>query len=81
MERTKNSSSRFLADQNYAIDPDSRRSIVGTVVYLNDIPIEFSNVQKHVMLSLTEAQSAAVVTLVKDIMSVYRVIASMGLHA
>ena len=49
--------------------------------YLNDVPIAFSSVtQKHVMLSVTEAQLAAVVTMVQDMMYVYRVITNMGLQ-
>ena len=70
------------SDSNYATDPDSRRNITGTVVYLNDAPIAFSSVtQKHVTLSVTEAELAAVVTMVQDMMYVYRVIKSMGLQA
>jgi hypothetical protein len=71
---------RGRSDSNYATDPDSRRSIMGTVVYLNDSPIAFSSVtQKHVMLSVTEAELAAVVAMVQDMMSIYRVVNSMGL--
>ena len=70
------------SDSNYATDPESRRSITGTVVYLNDAPIAFSSVtQKHVTLSVTEAELATVVTMVQDMMYVYRVITSMGLQA
>ena len=51
------------------------------MVYLNDAPIAFSSVtQKHVTLSVTEAELAAVVTMVQDMMYVYRVITSMGLR-
>jgi hypothetical protein len=68
------------SDSNYATDPESRRSITGTVVYLNDSPIAFSSVtQKHVTLSVTEAELAAVVTMVQDMMYIYRVVSSMGL--
>eukprot|EP00804_Cyclotella_cryptica_P007776 CCRYP_001385-RA/>CCRYP_001385-RA protein AED:0.40 eAED:-0.17 QI:0/-1/0/1/-1/1/1/0/271 len=71
---------RGRSDSNYATDPESRRSITGTVVYLNDAPIAFSSVtQKHVTLSVTEAELAAVVTMVQDMMYIYRVINSMGL--
>jgi len=59
---------RGRSDSNYATDPESRRSITGTVVYLNDSPIAYSSVtQKHVTLSVTEAELAAVVTMVQDI--------------
>ncbi len=57
------------SDLNYATDPESRRSVTGMIVYLNDAPIAFSCVtQKHVMLSVTEAELAAVVTMVQDMM-------------
>ncbi|KAL7474764.1 hypothetical protein ACHAW6_000717 [Cyclotella cf. meneghiniana] len=72
---------RGRSDSNYATDPESRRSVTGTIVYLNDAPIAFSSVtQKHVTLSVTEAELAAVVTMVQDMMYVYRVIKSMGLY-
>jgi hypothetical protein len=70
-------------DSNYATDPESRRSVTDTVVYLNDAPIAFSSVtQKHVTLSVTEAELAPVVTMtmVQDMTYVYRVITSMGLQ-
>eukprot|EP00804_Cyclotella_cryptica_P002709 CCRYP_009620-RA/>CCRYP_009620-RA protein AED:0.39 eAED:-0.09 QI:0/0/0/0.5/1/1/2/0/355 len=52
---------RGRSNSNYATDPESRRSITGTVVYLNDAPIVFSSAtQKHVTLSVTEAELAAV---------------------
>jgi hypothetical protein len=56
-------------------DPESRRSVTGTVVHLNDATIAFSSVtQEHVTLSVTEAKLVAVVTMVQDMMYVYRVI-------
>jgi hypothetical protein len=72
---------RGHSDSNYATDPDSRRSTTGTVVYLNDASIAFSSVmQKHVTLSVTQAELAAVVTMVQDMMYIYRVITSIGLQ-
>ncbi len=54
---------------------------MGTIVYLNDAPIAFSSVtQKHVTLSVTEVELAAVVTMVQDMMYVYPVIKSMGIQ-
>lgn len=42
---------------NYATDSKSRRIITGTKVYLHDALIVFSSVmQKHVTLSVTEAE-------------------------
>ncbi len=50
-------------------------------MYLNDAPIAFSSVtQKHVTLSVTEAELAAVVSMVQDMMYVYCVIKSLGLN-
>jgi hypothetical protein len=65
----KDTSFRFkicgCSDSNYSTDAEIRRSVMGTVVYLNDAPIAFSSVtQKHVTLSVTEAELAAVVTTV-----------------
>lgn len=72
---------RGRSDSNYATDPESRRSVTGTVVYLNDSPIVFGSVtQKHVTLSVTEAELAAAVSLVQDMMYVYRVMMSLGLE-
>lgn len=56
---------------NYAADPESRKSVTGTIFCLNDMPIAFSSVtQKHVTLSITEAELAAVVMMVQDMMYV-----------
>jgi hypothetical protein len=56
-------------DSNYATDPESRRSVTGTVVYLNDVSIAFSRVtQKNVTLSVMEGELAAVVTMVQSMM-------------
>ena len=72
---------RGRSDSNYATDPKSRRSVTGTVVYLNDAPIMFGSVtQKHVTLSVTEAELAAVVSVVQDMMYVYRVVTAMELQ-
>ena len=72
---------RGRSDSNYATDPESRRSVTGTVVYLNDSPIIYGSVtQKHVTLSVTEAELAAAVSLVQDMMYTYRVVVSMGLE-
>lgn len=61
-------------DSNYATDPESRKSITGTVLYMNDAPIYFSSVtQKHEMLPVTEAELVAVVTMIQ-------VVNSMGLY-
>jgi len=53
--------------------------VTGTVVYLCKAPIMFSSLtQKHVTLSVTEAELAAIVAVVQDMMYMYRVVLSMG---
>ena len=48
---------------------------------MNDAPIVFGSVtQKHVTLSVTEAELAAGVSLVQDMMYVYRIMKSMELQ-
>ena len=70
---------RGRSDSNYATDKDTQRSVTGTLVYLNKAPIVFGIVtQKHVTLSVTEAELASRVSLVQDMMYVYRVVTSMG---
>ena len=72
---------RGRSDSNCATDPETRRSITGTVVYLEDSPVMFkSSTQKHVCLSVTEAEQAAGVSCAQDMMYVLRVLESMGLQ-
>jgi hypothetical protein len=72
---------RGRSDSNYATDPETRKSVTGNVVYLNDAPIMFQSVtQKTVTLSVTEAELTACVSCVQDMMYVYRVVTSMGLQ-
>ena len=45
---------RGRSNSNFTTDPESRTRVTGIIVYLNDVPIEFSSVtQKHVALSVT----------------------------
>lgn len=67
------------SDLNYANDPKSRRSITGTILYLNDARAFSSITQMHVMMSVTEAELVAVVAMVQDMMYIYSVVDSMGL--
>jgi hypothetical protein len=72
---------RGRSDSNYATDKETRRSITGSVVYLNDAIVMFqSATQKHVTLSVTEAELAALVSCVQDMLYVYRIIISLGLQ-
>ena len=51
------------------------------MVYLNDAIVMFqSATQKHVTLSVTEAELAALVSCVQDMLYVYRIIISLGLQ-
>ena len=44
------------SDSDYAKDPDTRRSVTGTRVSVNGAPTQWrSAMQKHVILSVTEA--------------------------
>ena len=68
------------SDSNYATDRETRRSITGSVVYLNDAIVMFqSATQKHVTLSVTEAELAALVSCAQDMLYVYRILTSLEL--
>ena len=69
------------SDSNYATHPDDRRSVSGGRVFLNGAPITFkSATQKFVTLSVTEAETAAGVTVAQDMLYVYRLLLSLGLR-
>jgi hypothetical protein len=68
------------SNSNYATDPETRRSITGTRVSLNEAPVMWrSATQKFTTLSVTEAESGAGVTCVQDMVYVKNVIESLGL--
>lgn len=70
---------RARSDSNYASNSDDRRSVTGCVVYLNECPVMArSNTQKHVTLSVTEAEGSAGVTAAQDMLYTYNVVTSMG---
>ena len=72
---------RGKSDSNYATDPETRKSITGTVVYLEESPVMFkSSTQKHICLSVTEAEQAAGVSCAQDMLYVMHVLQSMGLQ-
>jgi hypothetical protein len=72
---------RGRSDSNYATDKETHRSITGSVVYLNDAIVIFqSATQKHVTLSVTEAELEALLSYVHDMLYVYRIIISLGLQ-
>jgi hypothetical protein len=69
------------SDSNYATDPETRKSVTGTRVFLCGSPVMYkSATQKHVTLSVTEAELAAAVDCAQDMMYVYRIVTSLGLQ-
>jgi hypothetical protein len=69
------------SDSNYASNPDDRRSVTGYRVSLNGAPIAHkSATQKHVTLSVTEAEGSAMVSCVQEMIYAKNVIESMGLE-
>lgn len=68
------------SDSDYAKNTDSRRSVSGTVVFLEDAPVSSrSSTQKSVTLSVTEAELAAAVQCAQDMLFVMRLMESIGL--
>ena len=64
---------------DYMIDPNSRSSVMGVVVYIEGASIVHRNtMQRAVALLLTEADSSAPVMAVKDTMFFYPVITFLG---
>ena len=69
------------SDSDYATNPDDRRSISGSRVFMNDVPISFRSVtQKFVMLLVTEAEIAAGVIVAQDMLHIYRLLESLELE-
>ena len=68
------------SDSNYATDPETRRSVSGTRVSLNGAPVSWrSSTQRHVTLSVTEAELSAGVTCAQDMLYVMNLLKSIGL--
>jgi hypothetical protein len=68
------------ADSNYATCSDTRKSVTGYCVYLEDAPITVkSGMQKIVALSVTEAETIAVVQCVQEMLYCKKVLESIGL--
>ena len=69
------------SDSNYATDPESRRSVSGTRVSVNEATVMWrSSTQKIVTLSVTEAESAGAVTCAQDMMYAKHIIESLELE-
>lgn len=68
------------SDSNYASDVDDRRSVTGCRTFLEGSPVCMrSATQRHVTLSVTEAEGAAGVTEAQDMLYVANVLESLGL--
>jgi len=69
------------SDSDYAKDPDTRRSVTGTRVSVNGAPTAWrSATQKHVTLSVTEAEQAAAVSCAQDMIHQKNLLESVGLQ-
>ena len=68
------------SDSDYAKEPVDRRSVSGSVVRLEGSPVIFrSSTQKHVALSVTEAELYAAVSTAQDMLYCMNVLLSLGL--
>jgi hypothetical protein len=71
---------RGRSDSNYGTDTETRRSVSGFVVYMEDAPVVIkSNMQKIVTLSSTEAELIAMVSCIQEMMSVKKLLESLEL--
>jgi hypothetical protein len=63
---------KIFCDSNWAIDPETRLSVKGFIIYLLDLPICWqSNSQKGVTLSSTEAEYVTIFEAVNEVKVVY----------
>jgi hypothetical protein len=68
------------SDANYATDMDSRKSVSGFSVFLNEAPISFKSVQKKVVtLSTTEVELFTITQCAQEMLFVMHVIESLQL--
>jgi hypothetical protein len=59
---------KIFCDSDWAVDPETRVSIMGFIIYLLNLPIYWrSNSQKGVTLLSTEAKYVAISEAVKDL--------------
>ena len=72
---------RGRSDSDHASCPDSRKSVSGYMVYLEDTMVAVkSNMQKRVALSSTEAELYAAVSCVQMMMYIKRILKSLSLQ-
>jgi hypothetical protein len=68
------------SDSDYAKDGESRRSVTGYCVFLNEAPVAMkSRMQDAVTLSVTEAELVAATQCIQEMMYVKKLIESVGL--
>ena len=68
------------SDSDYAKDTDSRKSISGTSVFLNEAPVCMrSGQQESTTLSTTESELVAGTQCAQDVLYVYKIMTSIGL--
>ena len=71
---------RGISDLEYMKDKESRHSVGGHVVYLNDAPVSTCcKMQQIVCASVTEAELIQAVDCAHDMLFVYRLLSNMGL--
>jgi len=72
---------RGVSDSDYAKDLESRRSVTGYSVFLNDSPVAMkSKMQDIVTLSVTEAEIVAATMCIQEMLYVKKVIEGIGLE-
>ena len=68
------------SDSDYATDPETRKSVTGTRVSVNDAAVMCrSSTQKFTTLSVTEAEAGAAVTCAQDMMYTKNILESLEL--
>ena len=71
---------RGKSDSDYATCPDTRKSVSGYAVYLEDAPITLKSLmQRIIALSVTEAETIAGVACVQEMIYAMKILLSMGL--
>ena len=69
-----------ISDSNYATRPDTRKSVSGYSVFLNDAPVTMkSGMQKTIALSVAEAELFAATQCAQDMLYVMHILNGIGL--
>jgi hypothetical protein len=76
----KNWKLKVFSDSDWAGDPETRISVTGFIVYLQNVPICWrSKAQRGVTLSSSKAEYVAISEAVKEISFVYFILKDIGL--